>query len=194
MKVMTHKEKHETAKKEVQEGEIPSEAAIPTAEEWDALRKELMQAQAQAAENLDGWKRAQAEFANYRKRQEREGSEQLVQAMSRVASRWFPVLEDLERALRDKPTPETLEQWTNGLDLVYRKGLAILEQEGITAIEVAPGQEFDPLLHEAVTHEPCADHEDGEIIGVVRGGYRLGDRVLRPVQVRVACQPAATGE
>jgi molecular chaperone GrpE len=186
---MTHKEKHESEKKE-----IPIEADSSGVAELDAIRKELAQTQAQSAEYLDGWKRAQAEFANYRKRQERDGAEQLVAAVARAVERWFPLLDDLGRALRERPADQSLEQWRSGIDLIYRKGLAILEAEGVTAVEAEPGQPFDPARHEAVTMEPCADREDGEIIGVLRGGYRIGERILRPAQVRVACRPAGTDE
>jgi molecular chaperone GrpE len=110
-------------------------------------------------------------------------------AVGRVVERWFPLLDDLGRALREKPSTENMEQWWNGMDLIYRKGLAILESEGVASVDAEPGQAFDPARHEAVTMEPCSDHEEGSIIGVVRGGYRIGERILRPAQVRVACQP-----
>jgi molecular chaperone GrpE len=187
---MTHKEKHDSEKKEGHLDNKQPEIAVHASGEWEAIQKELAQAQAQSAEYLDGWKRAQAEFANYRKRLERDGAEQLVAAVARAVERWIPLLDDLGRALREKPAGENLEQWRNGIDLIYRKGLAILEAEGVAAVEAEPGQVFDPARHEAVTMEPCADREEGEIIGVLREGYRIGERILRPAQVRVACRPA----
>jgi len=69
--------------------------------------------------------------------------------------------------------------------LIYRRLQAILEAEGLTLVETE-GQSFDPLLHEAVTSEESAEYDEGQIIGEVQKGYKLGDRVLRPALVRVA--------
>ena len=71
---------------------------------------------------------------------------------------------------------------------------AILEAEGLTLMETE-GQSFDPLVHEAVTYEESAEHQEGQIIGEVQRGYKLGDRVLRPALVRVAKgKPVSEGE
>ena len=69
-----------------------------------------------------------------------------------------------------------------------RKMRSVLESEGVTAIE-SVGQPFDPNLHEAVVHEPTADHPDNQVIGELQRGYRMHDRVLRPSLVRVANNP-----
>lgn len=111
-----------------------------------------------------------------------------IQAVGRVAANWFPVLDDLLRALNNRPAPENFPAWADGMDLIYRKGQTALELEGITPIRPAPGEVFDPNRHEAVTMEPCPDRKDGEIIETVRCGYSMGERVLRPAQVRVACE------
>jgi molecular chaperone GrpE len=178
-------------KQSAEEEPIPAEPAqedaLETAEAMDSVQAELEKARAQAAEYLDGWKRTQADFANYRKRIERDEGEARIQAVARAASRWFPILDDFERALKEKPAAEKMEQWAAGVDLIYRKGVAALEAEGVTSFGAETGSEFDPGLHEAVTMEPCPDKKDGEILGTIRCGYRLGDRVLRPAQVRVAC-------
>jgi molecular chaperone GrpE len=189
-------------KKHVHTGHKPEEEAqtapetpqaVP-AEEGDtlaALRAEFEQLRAQADEYLDGWKRAQADLVNYRKRVERDATETRLAAAGRSAARWFPILDDFERALRERPEQPNLEQWAEGVEMIYRKGIAALEAEGITPIEPAEGAEFDPNVHEAVTREICPDRRDGEILAVVHRGYRMGERVLRPAQVRVACKPEA---
>jgi molecular chaperone GrpE len=127
---------------------------------------------------------------NYRKRVDRDAAEVHLQAAARAAARWFPILDDMERALRETTT-EGVDHWKAGLELIYRKALSALEAEGIISLEEKTGSVFDPNRHEAVTMEPCPDREDGEILEVVRRGYRQGDRVLRPAQVRVACKPAS---
>ena len=153
----------------------------------EELRRELEEAKRQAAENLDGWKRTQAELANYRKRVERDAAETRLLAVGRIASRWFPVLDDFDRALKDRPAIDAAATWIGGIELIYRKALAALDQEGIVPLRAERGEAFDPGRHEAVSMEPCADVGDGEVIETLRSGYSLGDRVLRPAQVRVAC-------
>jgi molecular chaperone GrpE len=192
---MTDKKKH--AHEEQKAGEETAdqtEAQIPGGEDSEALnalRTELEQARAQAAEYLDGWKRTQAELVNYRKRVERDAADARLSVAGQVAARWFPVLDDFERAIKDRSGSTNLEQWADGVGLIYRKGIAALEAEGISPIEVAVGVEFDPNFHEAVTRELCPDRQDGEILEVIHTGYRMGDRVLRPAKVRVACKPEA---
>ncbi len=185
---MTDKKKHG------QEDQVPEETKAADAEpsgEPDALRKELEQARAQADEYLDGWKRSQAELVNYRKRVERDAADVKVTAVCQASTRWVSVLDDFERALADRAQTQNLEQWADGIELIYRKGLAALEAEGVTPIDPPPGSVFDPNVHEALSRQMCADREDGEILEVLHRGYRMGDRVLRPAQVRVACKPEA---
>jgi molecular chaperone GrpE len=111
-----------------------------------------------------------------------------IQVVGRVAGGWFPLLDDLLRALKERPTAENFATWADGMDLIYRKGMGTLEMEGIAPIRPEPGEAFDPNRHEAVTMEPCAERKDGEIIETLRCGYVMGERVLRPAQVRVACE------
>jgi molecular chaperone GrpE len=182
---MTEKKKqaHEEARAEAEA--LPPEAAV-TAED---LRAELERVRAQADEYLDGWKHAQADLVNYRKRVERDAADTLRFAAGQAAARFLPMLDDFERALRELPQSQNLEQWAAGVDLIYRKGAAALEAEGIMPIDAAEGMAFDPNFHEAVTRESCPDRQDGEIMEVLNRGYRMGDRVLRPARVRVACKP-----
>ncbi len=153
--------------------------AVPTLEE---LQKELAEAQSQAAEYKDGWQRAVAEFQNYRKRVEAEKAESYQSAIGDITKRYLPVLDDLERALAACPADLA---WAKGIELIYRKLQSILEAEGLRRIE-AEGQVFDPNFHEAISQEPSEDHASGQIIAVIRNGYMLGDKVVRPAQVRVA--------
>lgn len=153
------------------------------------LQKELEAVKAQAAEYLDGWQRARAEFANYKRRVEKEQAEAYQNTVGRVIARYLDVMDDFDRAIKDKPADEdgaaALTQWAEGVQLIYRKLQNVLEAEGVTRIE-AEGQEFDPSQHEAVTHEDNSDHPSGHIIAVLSQGYKLGDRVIRPALVRVA--------
>jgi molecular chaperone GrpE len=149
------------------------------------LRKELEEIRQKSAEYLDGWQRARAEFANFKKRMERERQQAHQTAAGSIIRRYLEIVDDLERALKNKPTNGEGAEWAGGIELIYRKLISILEAEGVTSIE-PQGQLFDPNLHEAISHEENPDHESGEIIEVVQSGYMLDGRVLRPARVRVA--------
>ena len=182
----TKEEKKET------EGESPElEEALAEAEpaeevdELVALRQELEEQKAKAAEYLGGWQRARAEFANYKKRVEKEQEDMIKSANGAFITRLLPVMDDFERAFQTLPLDLMGMTWLEGIALVQRKLQMLLEQEGVTVIETE-GRLFDPTLHQAVTHEESEEREEGQIIGEVQKGYKMGDRVLRPSLVRVA--------
>ncbi len=166
--------------------EEPAEEIVPvSAEEVETLRQELEEWQDKAEEYLDGWQRARAEFANYKKRMEREQAQAYQTAAANIFKRYLDVIDDLERALKNPPEGEEGAAWASGIELIYRKFLSILESEGVTVMETK-GHFFDPNLHEAISSEDHDDYEGGQIIDVVKQGYMIGDRVLRPALVRVA--------
>jgi len=154
---------------------------------------ELEKAQTQAAEYLDGWQRTQAEFSNYKKRQETERAQMMALASAGVLRKLLPVVDDFERALSTMPVNFRQLTWCEGILMIKYKLDAILESEKVKPIET-DGQSFDPRYHEAVTHEEAPGYEEGQIIGEVQKGYTLGERVLRPALVRVAKPPAAQPE
>ncbi|UYN92003.1 MAG: nucleotide exchange factor GrpE [Anaerolineales bacterium] len=146
------------------------------------LQQELAAAHTKAAENLEGWQRAQAEFANYKKRMARDQEMQEAEIRGRVIKRYLEIVDDLELALKNKPAGE---EWGQGIELIYRKLLSFLEAEGVTRLDPL-GQPFDANLHEAVVQEDSTEHESGTVTEVLRTGYSLGERVLRPAAVKVA--------
>jgi molecular chaperone GrpE len=146
------------------------------------LESQLAEARAQAAEYKDGWQRSVAEFQNYRRRVEADKAETYQTAVGSIIKRYLPVLDDLERALGTRPADLA---WADGVELICRKLQSILEAEGLKRIE-AEGQKFDPNFHEAIAQEPTEGVESGTVIGIVRNGYMLGERVIRPAIVRVA--------
>ena len=180
----------EGAREERKDTEEPAVTFVresaPPQDQAAALRDELDQAKAQAAEYLDGWQRARAELANARKRFEKERSEAGQLANGILLRRILPVLDDLDRAMKTVPSDLGDHSWVSGVALVQRKFLSVLESEGVKPIEVKPGDKFDPAWHEAVTHEENADHKEGQIIAEVQKGYQYGEQVLRPALVRVA--------
>jgi molecular chaperone GrpE len=157
-------------------------AATDSPEDTGALKGELEAWQSRANEYLDGWQRSRAEFANYKKRQERE---QLVYQAGTIIKRYLEVLDDLERALKNRPQDGDGAAWAEGIELIYRKLSSFLEAEGVVVM-AAEGQSFDPNLHEAISQEDNHQYESGQIIEVIKQGYLIGDRVLRPALVRIA--------
>lgn len=171
-----------------------SESAAPAQDEADspeadsdpkAKKSPLEEIQSKADEYLAGWQRERAEFANYKKRVDRERETTYKNAAGGVIKRFLPVMDDMERALKNRPPEGDGADWAEGIELIYRKLLAILEAEGIAPIE-ADGAMFDPHLHEAVMKTPSDEHETEQIIEVLQQGYRIGERVLRPATVVVA--------
>jgi molecular chaperone GrpE len=185
-----------TPKPTPQAEEISPEAEISQAETPEAtiedlgpvledLQAKLAESQAKADEYLDGWQRSRAEFVNFRKRMERDQAAANQTATGNVVKRFLDVVDDLDRALKNRPKDEEGANWASGIDLIYRKLLTNLEAEGVNTIQ-ADGQIFDPSLHEAISNEDHPDLESGQVIATVQQGYMLGERVLRPARVRVA--------
>ncbi len=174
--------KEKLHKIETEEDGKPEAASPDNSSAITELEKQLAEAQSQSAEYKDGWQRSVAEFQNYRRRVDIENKETYQNAVGNIIKRYLPVLDDLERALAARPANLA---WVDGIELIYHKLQSILEAEGLKRIE-AEGQMFDPNFHEAILQEPSEDHESGRIIAVVQNGYMLGERVIRPAQVRVA--------
>ena len=169
----------------VEEALPPPEEAVLFDNMINELQNELQEVRTKADEYLDGWQRSRAEFANYKKRVEREQAQVYQTTTGAIVKRYLEVLDDLERALRNRPQDGEGAAWANGIELVYRKLQTILENEGVKLIQ-AEGQFFDPNFHEAVTLEESDGYESGQVIEVLQQGYMLGERVLRPAMVRVA--------
>jgi molecular chaperone GrpE len=145
-------------------------------EELDALR-------AKAEEYLDHLKRLQAEFDNYRKRVLKEQTQAIEWAAEPVMRRMLEVVDDFELALMAANDKPDFDRFLHGVELVFAKFLDSLKAEGLARIE-ADGKPFDPERHEALMQ---SGEGDGEpiVADVLRPGYTLKGRVLRPAGVRV---------
>ena len=164
--------------------EKPS-AALPA-----ALAQQLVKLQAEKDELLKTMVRRQADFENYKKRIERERTEDRNRATSAVIESILPVLDGFERALAAHDDP-AYEEYRKGLEIIYRQLLDVLLRCGLETIE-AEGQPFDPNFHHAVERVVSTEHEDGTVIEVHERGYKFRDRVLRPAMVRVSYRPEHT--
>ncbi len=150
------------------------------------LQQALAEAQAKAEEYLAGWQRERAEFANYRQRVEQQAAQTRDRVRGDVLKGLLDILDDLDLALQNRPTEGEAAAWAEGIVLIAQKIRNFLQQQGLETIEPQPGDPFDPYLHEAIAAEPSDEVASGHIIEVLRKGYRVGDRVLRPALVRVA--------
>jgi len=180
-----HKEKeiqHEEVNETQAEAVATPENGEQLAAELETLKRQLEEAEAKTSEYKDSWMRSQADFQNYKKRLDRDNELRYVSMKGDIIKKVLPALDDLERALQNRPAEDA---WANGIELITRKLQNILNSEGVKRIE-AEGALFDPNFHEAISHEHNEDFESGHVIAVVQNGYMLGERVIRPALVRVA--------
>jgi molecular chaperone GrpE len=171
-------------------GETPSDAlqveqAAESQLALEQLKQELLASQGKAEEYLEGWQRARADFANYKKRIERDQAQNSQMVTGSILKRYLEIVDDLDRALKNRPQAGEGASWANGIELIYRKLMTTLENEGVKPID-ALGKEFDPTQHEAILSEENNQFKSGHVTEVLQQGYMLGDRVLRPAVVKVA--------
>ncbi len=187
------KEPFEEQEKSEVEEETAEEAVAQPEKTIETLRAALETERQRAEEHLDRWKRSAADFANYRKRNDKERAELIKFSNAVLITRLLPILDDFERAFQTLPDEMRHFTWVEGIALVGRKLDAVLEQEGLKAIE-ARGNPFDPAFHQAITYEETTAYDDGVIMEEFQRGYTLNDRVLRPTLVKVAQQAAKAAQ
>ena len=157
-----------------------------TFNEYDALEKKLESLQQELESTKDSWLRSRAEFDNYKKRVQRDSARTYKDAMSSTLKLFLSASDDLERALKNKPESKEAEGWVNGIELVLQKLNNQMKNQGVERMDIQPGDEFDPNIHEAITQEEHPEFKEGQIIEVVQPGYKISDRIIRPAMVRVA--------
>ena len=145
----------------------------------------LDKAETENRECVDLLQRVQADFVNYKRRVEEEREERARMASAQVIERLLPVLDDIERAIEAAPGAENEAEWVQGVALVHKKLMSVLEQDGLKQVE-AEGKQFDPREHEAVAVETRDDAAEDTVTRVVQQGYSLNGRLLRPARVVVA--------
>lgn len=143
----------------------------------DALQKER-------DDLYDRLLRKSADFDNFRKRVDRDRKEMIEFAAADVIGDLLSIADDFDRAL-EAPAPPEARSFKAGLDLIQRQLADLLKKRGVTTVEPM-GADFDPHLHQAVAYEEVPGAREGEIVGVMAKGYKLGDRLLRPALVKVA--------
>lgn len=147
--------------------------------------------QQQAGEYLDGWKRCQADFENYKKQQAQSQSEMIKYACSSVILQIIPVLDNFHASTAHIPEDQKDNPWVTGIMYIQKQLEQVLADNGVETIEPQVGDEFDPMVHEAVSdsnvtnEHPNDSNGGGKITKVVLRGYKMGERVIRAARVVV---------
>ena len=128
--------------------------------------------------------RKTAEFDNFRKRVERDRKDMIEWASADVLTELLSIVDDFDRAVAAEAPPEA-QPYKAGMELIQRQLAELLKKRGVTTVD-AMGADFDPHQHQAVAYEEVEGAREGEVVGVMAKGYKLGDRLLRPALVKVA--------
>jgi molecular chaperone GrpE len=166
------------------EPQDPGAAAPDTSQESPETAADTSALQKERDDLYDRLLRKSAEFDNFRKRVERDRKDMIEWAAADVLGELVVIVDDFERAIA-APAPPEAQSVKAGLELIHRQLSELLKKRGVTTVE-ALGADFDPHLHQAVAYEEVAGAREGEVVGVLAKGYKIGDRLLRPAMVKVA--------
>jgi len=151
----------------------------------------------QAEEYLAGWQRCKADFENYKKQQQEWAKDYRLFANENILQEIIPVVDNFELALKHAPESPEVKSWSDGILHIKRQLEEILNYNDVKKIEVSQGDVFDPTIHECVSNRnesnkhACNSENSGNqknnliVEEVVRHGYLLGEKILRPAQVTI---------
>ena len=167
------------------EEEMPKAEEPEAQDENDQLGARLEEALREKDQFHSLAQRTQADFVNFKRRVEEEKIELQRFANSGLILKILSVVDDYERVLLHMPDEGVDHQWLEGIKLVKRNLDLLLVSEGVKRIQADHG-DFDPNLHEAVLFQESDEFEEGKVLQIVREGFSLYDRVIRPAQVAVS--------
>lgn len=151
----------------------------------ESMEDKLAAAETKIAELQDKYLRQVAEFDNYRKRTIKEKAELVLNGAEKTVTAILPVLDDLERALKNMGKMEDVDAVKKGVDLIYQKFVKVLGDQGVKKIDTE-NADFNTDLHEAIAQVPApSDEMKGKVIDCVKSGYTLNEKVIRHAQVAV---------
>ena len=154
-------------------------------EKEETLEDKLSAAEAKVAELQDKYLRQVAEFDNYRKRTLKEKAELILNGGEKTITAILPILDDMERALKNMDKAQDVPAVKEGVELIFQKFIKILGEQGVKKIETEMA-DFNTDLHEAIAQVPAAsDDQKGKVIDCVKTGYTLNEKVIRHAQVAV---------
>lgn len=170
---------NEETEKQEEETAAAGQDTAPTEED------KLAETEAKLAELHDKYLRQVAEFDNYRKRTMKEKAELILNGAEKTITAFLPVLDDMERALKNMEKAEDVAAVKEGVELIFQKFIKTLETQGVKRIETE-NADFNTDLHEAIAQVPApTDEMKGKVIDCVQTGYTLNDKVIRHSKVAV---------
>ncbi len=180
---------------EAEQPEAP-EAEEPEAEEPKelTLEEQLAAAKAEAAENYSSYLRSVADLDTYRRRVMREKDDLKQYAVSGLLEDFLPIYDNLALGLMSAEQTKDPKVVVQGIQMVMTQFKTLLQDNGI--VEVAPGKgdDFDPNLAEAFQTQPSDEVEEGKVLSLMRKGFQLNGRLIRPASVVVSGGPAAESD
>ena len=151
----------------------------------ETLEGELASAREEARQNHERWLRERADLENLKKRAARDRAETIRFANEQILKDLLPIVDNLERAIEHARSGGDGQPLAEGVALVLKSLLDVLDRHGVTRIE-AKGTAFDPTQHEAMAHVESETHEPNVVVEEHQPGYRLNERLLRPALVSIA--------
>ena len=163
----------------------PEKAEAEEQKEPETPESRLEAAETKIAELQDKYLRQAAEFDNYRKRTIKEKADLILNGAEKTITAILPILDDMERALKNMEKAEDVAAVKQGVDLISQKFIKILGEQGVKKIETE-NADFNTDLHEAIAQVPApSDEMKGKVIDCVKNGYTLNEKVIRHAQVAV---------
>ena len=179
-------------KKHTEQAEVNDQVTQQAANDNTALEVETVEATIEPsetietvkAEMLDRVKRLQADFDNYRRRTRQEQCDLSAFVTQNLIKDLLPIVDNFERALASRPA-EDPSGFGAGVEMIYRQFFAVLEKQGISAVETV-GAMFDPAKHEAIMRDEESDQPEGTVVAELQKGYAACGKIIRPALVKVA--------
>lgn len=166
--------------------EVNEEGEVNARDTIKKLRAKVKELEAEAKNNLDGWTRAKADYANFKREVDARRLDDIKLANRRLMEDMLPALDAYTMAQSNKEAWEKVDAgWRTGVEYIFNQLKATLEKEGLVAYGV-PGETFDPNIHdsiEVIKEEDASQHDT--IAEVLAQGYKLGSYILRPAKVKV---------
>ena len=175
-------------KTQPEETEAPDLSMTEPLDESDEATAPVADLQAQLDEAIEARKRAQADFVNYQNRAEQNQRQAVLGGEAGVVRSILDVLDHFNLALDQDPEQLSVEQLLGGVRIVRDELVKALKRYDVRPVQPAPGDEFNPTLHQAVLHQEAQDIAPDHIVAVFQAGYTMGSLVLRPAKVSVAPQ------
>ncbi len=159
-----------------------------TVDQEPSLEEQLSAALQESKSNYDHYLRSVAEMENYRRRSLREKEEARKYATASLVEDLLPVLDNFVLGLESARKHPEAKEITEGFNMVYRQIDSILKKNGVEEIHPLR-EEFDPHRHESTGYQPDDEVPEGRVVRVIRRGYALNDRLLRPAMVVLSGGP-----